>query len=66
MQSLDSDWWSRKLLLEPAVPDHGVARNEVDSFILKALEANHLQPGEPAPPRVLIRRLTFDLTGLLH
>jgi hypothetical protein len=64
LHPLDSDWWSRKPLLEPAVPDHGVGRNQVDSFILKALEANHLQPSEPAPPRVLIRRLTFDLTGL--
>ena len=61
---LDSNWWSRKPLLEPVVPDYGVGRNEVDSFILQALEANHLQPSEPAPPRVLIRRLTFDLTGL--
>ena len=64
LHPLDSDWWSRKPLLEPAVPDHGVGRNEVDSFIHKGLEANHLQPSKPAPPRVLIRRLTFDLTGL--
>ena len=64
LHPLDSDWWSRKPILEPVVPDHGVGRNQVDSFIHKGLEANHLQPSEPAPSRVLIRRLTFDLTGL--
>ena len=41
-----------------------MGRKEVDSFILKALEANHLQPSEPAPPRVLISRPTFDLRRL--
>ncbi len=65
MHSQDKQWWSRKPLTMPPMPvTDAWGRNEVDSFILHKLKANHLQPSEPAPPRVLIRRLTFDLTGL--
>ena len=64
LHPLDNDWYSRKPPVEPAVPDHDVGRKEVDSFILKALEANHLQPSEHAPLRVLISRPTFDLSRL--
>jgi hypothetical protein len=36
----------------------------VDSFILHKLKARNLEPSETASARILIRRLTFDLTGL--
>ena len=36
----------------------------MDAFILHKLRAKNLEPSETASPRVLIRRLTFDLTGL--
>lgn len=39
-------------------------RNEIDRFILARLEEEGLQPSAEADPRTLIRRLTFDLTGL--
>jgi hypothetical protein len=39
-------------------------RNPVDRFILARLEALHLRPAAPADRRTLIRRVTFDLTGL--
>ena len=65
MHSEDKQWWSRKPLTEPSVPvTVGWGRNEVDSFILHKLKAKNLEPSETASPRVLIRRLTFDLTGL--
>ena len=63
--SEDKQWWSRSPLTEPLVPvTNGWGRNAVDSFILHKLNAKNLEPSETASPRVLIRRLTFDLTGL--
>ncbi|WP_193214225.1 DUF1553 domain-containing protein [Luteolibacter marinus] len=41
------------------------SRNPIDRFILEKLRANGLQPAPPEDPRVLIRRATLDLTGLL-
>jgi cytochrome c553 len=48
----------------PAVKATEWAANEVDRFILTALEAKNLKPAPDAPPPVLIRRLYYDLTGL--
>ncbi len=38
--------------------------NSIDSFILSRLEQKKLQPSPPASKNVLLRRVTFDLTGL--
>ena len=38
--------------------------NSVDRFILAKIEANGSQPSKPADRRTLIRRATYDLTGL--
>src|SRR6185369_14229400 len=52
---------------KPAVP---VVKNAVrvqspiDNFVFAKLEAQGLQPARPADKRILIRRATFDLTGL--
>jgi hypothetical protein len=48
----------------PAVRDAGWARTPVDRFILAKLEAKGLVPSAAADRAVLVRRLTFDLTGL--
>jgi hypothetical protein len=48
----------------PAVKQTGWARNEIDRFILARLEAEGLHPSPPADKRTLIRRATYDLTGL--
>jgi Protein of unknown function (DUF1553)/Protein of unknown function (DUF1549)/Planctomycete cytochrome C len=48
----------------PAVRNRAWARSPVDAFILAALEAKGLTPAPPADPRALLRRVTYDLTGL--
>ena len=46
-------------------PAHvGWVRNPIDRFILAALEHKNLTPAPEAGKRTLIRRLSFDLTGL--
>ena len=48
----------------PEVKDPDWIRNPIDAFILSRLEKEGLQPADEADKRTLIRRLSFDLTGL--
>ncbi|HMC65486.1 MAG TPA: DUF1549 domain-containing protein [Gemmataceae bacterium] len=48
----------------PTVKHVAWIKSPIDEFILAALEQKGLQPAPPAEKRVLIRRATFDLTGL--
>ena len=48
----------------PAVKAKGWVRNPVDAFILAEQESVGLVPAPEADKATLIRRLTFDLTGL--
>jgi hypothetical protein len=48
----------------PAVRQTNWPRNEIDHFILARLESEGIAPPPPADPRTLIRRMSFDLTGL--
>ncbi|MBI5774519.1 MAG: DUF1553 domain-containing protein [Verrucomicrobia bacterium] len=60
-------FWSFQPVQRPAPPkvkDAQWPTTEIDRFILAKLEANKLKPAPDADPRTLIRRLTFDLTGL--
>jgi cytochrome c553 len=48
----------------PPVKNAEWPRNAIDRYILAKLEANKLKPAAPADKRTLLRRVTFDLTGL--
>ena len=38
--------------------------NAIDNFVLAKLETENLQPNQPADKEILLRRVSFDLTGL--
>jgi len=48
----------------PASAQRGWGRNAIDAFVLEKLEREGLTPAPEADPHALIRRVTFDLTGL--
>jgi hypothetical protein len=49
----------------PAVRRTNWVRNPIDAFVLARLEKEGLQPNPQADKLTLLRRVTFDLTGLL-
>ena len=49
---------------DPAVQDQAWARTWIDRFVLARLEAEGLMPAPDADKITLLRRVTFDLTGL--
>jgi hypothetical protein len=60
--------WAFRQVNRPAVPEiripNSALRNPIDAFILARLDAAKLSPSPVADRRTLIRRATFDLTGL--
>jgi hypothetical protein len=61
------NYWAYQLVQRPAVPavmNKGWLHNPVDAFILAKLQAVGLSPALPADRVTLIRRATYDLTGL--
>ena len=54
--------WSLTPLVKPVLP-HG-ATHPVDAFIFKKLAEKNLAPSPEADRRTLIRRVSYDLTGL--
>ena len=61
--------WSLRPLESPPVPDapdeyRGWVRNNIDHFVLQRLVEKQFTPSKEADKRTLIRRVTFDLTGL--
>ncbi len=60
-------FWSFQPVMRPKLPavkNAAWARTPIDRFVLAKLEARGLGPAPPADKRTLIRRATFDLTGL--
>ncbi len=68
----DKQYWAFQPIKDPAVPDlkseisnlKFQIRNPIDHFIAAKLAADGFTPAPEADRRTLIRRLTFDLTGL--
>jgi hypothetical protein len=61
------DWWALQPVRRPELPsvrNLTWCANDLDRFILAALEEKGLTPNGPADRRTLIRRLSFDLLGL--
>ncbi len=59
--------WSLQPVKKPKAPKtklQGWVRNPIDDFVLAKLEANKMHPAAQADRRTLIRRATYDLTGL--
>lgn len=63
----DRQHWAFQPLQRPATPsikDPAQARTPIDAFILAELQAEGTTLSAPADAATLIRRLSFDLTGL--
>ena len=59
--------WAFKMPVRPMLPtvkDRAWLRNGIDSFVLVRLEQEGLKPAAEADRATLIRRVSFDLTGL--
>jgi len=61
--------WSFQPIFKPIIPDFRkdwtpLARNAVDHYVFATLEAKNLAPSPRADKVTLIRRATFNLTGL--
>tara|TARA_B100000686_G_scaffold351931_1_gene452204 strand:- start:914 stop:3781 length:2868 start_codon:yes stop_codon:yes gene_type:complete len=59
-------WWAFQPVQKPTIPKagNGWAQNEIDRFVARQHASQKLRPAEAAGKRELIRRVTFDLTGL--
>lgn len=62
------DHWAYRPLVKPAppsaAPHEAWVENPIDAFIAAQFVAKKLAPSPPADRRTLLRRVTFDLTGL--
>ena len=62
-----ADFWSFRPIQDPEVPpvrDAGWPVSDIDRFVQSQWESTGLTPVGDAEPRVLLRRVYFDLTGL--
>ncbi len=61
------NWWSLEPVERPIIPQVTQTdwpANEYDAFLLEKLEAKGWEPAPDADKATLLRRLSFDLTGL--
>ena len=62
-----ADFWTFKPVVRPTLPEvkgEAWVRNPIDRFVLAKLDQEKLSPSPEADGVTLIRRLSFDLTGL--
>ena len=61
-------FWAFQPIKDPPVPTvrdpRSAIRNPIDAFIRQKLDETGLKPAPPADKYTLLRRVTFDLTGL--
>ena len=59
-------FWSFQAITDPEPPriENPQIKNDIDRFVIERLRKAKLDPMPAADPRGLIRRATFDLTGL--
>ncbi len=55
-------YWAFQKVVRPPVP--ATEGNPIDAFILHALRRKKLEPSKPLDRAQLLRRVTYDLTGL--
>ncbi len=63
----EKKYWAFQSLTHPEVPkvkDQSWVRSPIDGFILSKLEGQNIKPASPAGKETLLRRATFDLTGM--
>ena len=66
----DREFWSLRPVVRPPLPELEIrgqrseVRNTIDVFVVQKLDENQLSQSPPADKRTLLRRMSFDLTGL--
>jgi hypothetical protein len=66
-EKLKKEHWAWQPLTAPGLPrvkDSAWPRTDIDHFLLAKLESSNLKPVDDADRGTLLRRVTFDLTGL--
>jgi hypothetical protein len=62
----DRSWWAYTKPIKPVVPNVSAkwAYNNIDKFILTELDEHRIAPVRDADKLTMIRRVTYDVTGL--
>lgn len=63
----EKNWWAFQPIRDfapPQVKNSAWVKSPIDNFVLAKLEEKGLKPAAPADKLTLLRRATFDLTGL--
>ena len=61
---VESKHWAFQTVQRPSLPAIAGGRNEIDKFVLARLEKEKITASPEADKRILLRRLSLDMTGL--